>query len=77
MRFVLRGVLPITIVFMMTVGAAYLPPMDFDDGPAILIVGEGGYVTINDAMKVAQPNDIIRVRPGIYDEPLDINKPIT
>jgi parallel beta-helix repeat protein len=77
MRFALRGVLPITIVFMMTVGAAYLPPMEFEDGPAILVVGEGGYVTINDAMKVARPNDIIRVGPGVYDEPVIIDKPIT
>jgi parallel beta-helix repeat protein len=77
MRFVLRGILPIFIVFMMTVGGAYLPPIDIEHGPSIWIVGDGGYQNINEALKVAQPDDIIRVRPGIYNEPVTIDKPIT
>jgi parallel beta-helix repeat protein len=72
----LRGMLPLVIVFMMTVGGAYLPPMDPGDEPIILVVGEGGYESVNDALKVAEPFDIIRVRPGIYSDPVIINKPV-
>jgi parallel beta-helix repeat protein len=77
MRFFLKGILPLTVVFMMTVGGAYLPPMDIEPGPVIWFVGDDGYESINEAMKVVQPNDIIRVRPGIYDDPVRITTPVS
>jgi len=76
MRFLLRAALPVIVIFMMTVGGSYLPPMETDDGASIFVVGGRGYATVNDALKVASPNDIIKVRPGIYDERVIIDKPI-
>ncbi len=76
MRFLLRMALPIVVMVMMTVGGAYLPPVETDDGPSILVVGGRGYASVNDALDVADPGDIIRVGPGIYEDPVIIDKPV-
>ncbi len=61
-------------------------PMGFIDlagpegapGPAVLNVGAGGgFVTVGEALEVAQPGDTIMLAEGVYDEPLQVTIPVT
>lgn len=42
-----------------------------------LIVGSGGYTTINAAISAATSGDIISIKAGTYKEEVNINKPLT
>ncbi len=77
MRLVVRGILPLVVVFMLSVGGAFLPPADEEAKPDVYHVGENGFAKISEALAVAKGGDIIKVGPGIWDEPVDINKSVT
>ena len=76
MRGLVRGIIPLFVIMLMMTGGAFLPPMEEEPGPTVWVVGAGGYPTINDALEVARDFDVIKVLPGIYDEPVEIDKPV-
>jgi parallel beta-helix repeat protein len=45
--------------------------------PPVLNLGRGSYDTIADAVEVAEEGDVIFVGPGLYDEPVIIDKQLT
>ncbi len=62
----------------MTTAGAFLPASDEGaDEPNVLLVGENGFQTIREAIDYARPGDIVKLAPGVYDEPVEVDKPIT
>jgi len=82
----LRLVVPAVILFFVIVVGATLvikallgSPTKEIPPPNTLIVskaGEGQYKTISEALKNAQPNMRILVRPGVYEEKVIVDKPV-
>lgn len=62
---------------MMAMGGAFLPPAEEDVEPNVLIVGEGFFPTIQSAIDAANDGDHVKLTPGVYSDPIDVNKPIT
>ena len=49
---------------------------DVGGGSKILLVGAGGYATINDAIAAANAGDTIVIAPGVYNENVLVNKSV-
>jgi hypothetical protein len=57
-------------------GAQAVATIDLGGGGNLLNV-PGDYTTIQAAINVASPGDIIQVRPGVYNENITISKPVS
>lgn len=51
--------------------------LDFGTGARVLLVGAGGYATINDAIAAASNGDTILIAPGTYNENVVVDKSVT
>lgn len=65
-------------VFSAASSVSSVPPVWIDkNGNGAYDSGEPGYTTIQDALDDADPYDVIYVEPGIYNESINITKPVT
>jgi parallel beta-helix repeat protein len=74
------GVLvPVLVMFLLAAGGAFIPPVEESAAPepSVLFVGEGGFHTVQDAIAAARDYDIVQLGPGVYGDPIVIDKPIT
>ncbi|TVR40353.1 MAG: hypothetical protein EA392_04145, partial [Cryomorphaceae bacterium] len=58
-------------------GMVVVPPYQIGFAPVVNVTQEIGYSTIQAAITAADDNDVIEVAAGIYDENVNINKPLT
>ncbi|NOQ54212.1 MAG: hypothetical protein GQ558_06370 [Thermoplasmata archaeon] len=74
-----RQFMPILVIALFLMGGAFAsaPSIEFEYEPAVWQVGAGGFDTVKEAMDIARDGDIIKLGPGIYDEPIVVNKGVT
>ena len=68
--------LTLIAVLVVAVGAKAVAMLDLGGGGHLIRV-PGNYSTIQAAINAAGSGDIIQVQPGVYNESLTINKPVS